>query len=75
MSVSNVPRHLVVAAFESLVVGDYDEATAILINALEEDGPMPPPCPVCRQNAWPGDDARHVLSLHRAATEELDVAA
>jgi hypothetical protein len=75
VSVSNVPRHLVVAAFESLAVGDYDEAAAILITALEEDAPMPPRCPICAQQAWPGDAARHVLSLHRAATEELDVAA
>jgi hypothetical protein len=69
MNAPNVPRHLVVAAFESLAVGDYDEAAAILINALEEDGPMPPPCTTCGARAWPGDDARHVWSAHNGAEE------
>jgi hypothetical protein len=67
--VSGVPRHLVVAAFESLAAGDHHEALSILTGALEDDGPPALRCPVCGQAAWPGDDARHIWSRHRAAVE------
>jgi hypothetical protein len=65
----DVPRHLVVAAWESLAVGDHGEALAILGNALEEDGPEPPPCSICSARAWPGDERAHIWSAHYPAEE------
>ena len=72
---SGVPLHVVVSAYESLAAGDQHEALAILGNAIEDGGKgpdsghslSPPVCPVCGVRAFPGEDWRHVWTVHQRA--------
>ena len=41
-----------------------DDLVADLLAQVER-----PVCPICKAKAWPGDDARHIYSLHVAAEE------
>jgi hypothetical protein len=63
---SGVPRQAVVRALDALGDGDQAEAALVLLDAFEDyrGGLGPPPCPVCGARAWPGDESRHVWSLH-----------
>jgi hypothetical protein len=51
-----------------------DSKLSELEEALTPREAQPPVCPVCDQRAWPGDEARHIASLHRPAPEERDAA-
>lgn len=67
-------------ALGALADGDQDAAALFLLDALDEQlvqpvDQLPPRCRVCSARAWPGDEVRHIWSLHRAADEELDLAA
>jgi hypothetical protein len=63
-------RGAIVAAVESLELGDVDETAAILVCALE-GGPSRPPvllCPFCSLDChWPGRLEEHSFNVHGQA--------
>jgi hypothetical protein len=78
-----VNRATIYLLLDAVEAGDTRYVADVLLDELDEpepdpDGPprtLPPRCGVCHVRAWPGEDWRHLYSLHNPHAWRMRAAA